>query len=88
MRFEVLLTEDAFRDLEDISSYVVEHDSLGKAEDLLNRIADVVDNLSNYPHRALTQRNFRHWGFVNTGNYSSNPIESSTASSRNECTST
>ena len=51
MRFEVLLTEDANRDLEDIYSYVVEHDSLGKAEDLLNRIADVVENLGNYPHR-------------------------------------
>lgn len=51
MRFEVLLTEDANRDLEDIYSYVADHDSLGKAEDLLKRIADVVENLSNYPNR-------------------------------------
>ena len=51
MRFEVLLTEDANRDLEDIHSYVAEHDAPGKAEDLLDRIADVIESLSKYPHR-------------------------------------
>ncbi len=51
MRYEVLLTEDANRDLEDIYSYVVEHDTPGKAEDLLNRIADVVESLSSHPDR-------------------------------------
>jgi len=51
MRFEALLTEDANRDLEEIYSYVVEHDSLGKAEELLNRIADVFDSLGNHPDR-------------------------------------
>ncbi|MGH7817409.1 MAG: type II toxin-antitoxin system RelE/ParE family toxin, partial [Candidatus Binatia bacterium] len=51
MRFEVLLTEDANRDLEDIYSYVAEHDAPGKAEDLLARIVDVIESLSKYPHR-------------------------------------
>ena len=31
MRFEVLLTEDASRDLEDIYTYVAEHDAPGTA---------------------------------------------------------
>jgi toxin ParE1/3/4 len=51
MRFAVLLTEDANRDLEDIYRYVVEHDTPGKAENLLNRIADTVESLSTYPDR-------------------------------------
>ncbi len=51
MSFDVLLTEDANRDLEDIYSYVVEHDTPGKAENLLDRIADVVEGLSTYPNR-------------------------------------
>ena len=37
MRFEVLLTEDANQDLQDIYAYVAEHDATGKAETLLNR---------------------------------------------------
>ena len=35
MRFEMLLTENANRDLEEIYSYVAEHDTPGKAEDLI-----------------------------------------------------
>ena len=48
MRFEVLLTADANRDLEDIYSYVAENEDAGKADDLLDRIAEVVISLSIY----------------------------------------
>jgi toxin ParE1/3/4 len=51
MPFEVLLTEDANRDLEEIYAYVAEHDSPGKAEDLLGRIEEVIERLSTYPDR-------------------------------------
>ncbi len=51
MRFEVLLTEDANRDLEDIYTYVSEHDAPGKAEDLLDRIEEVIKSLSTQPER-------------------------------------
>ncbi len=51
MRFEVLLTEDANRDLEDIYTYVSEHDAPGKAEDLLDRIEEVLKSLSTQPER-------------------------------------
>lgn len=51
MRFEVLLTEDANRDLEDIYTYVAEHDAPGRAEDLLKRIEGVIKSLSTQPER-------------------------------------
>lgn len=51
MRFEVLLTEDANRVLEEIYTYVAEHDAPGKAEDLLDRIDEVIESLSTYPDR-------------------------------------
>ena len=43
MRFEALLTDYANRDLEDIYSYVAEPDAPGKADDLLDRIEEVIE---------------------------------------------
>ena len=57
MQFEVLLTVDTNRDLEDIYSYVAENDDAGKADDLLDRITAVVKSLSTYPNRVLIPRN-------------------------------
>jgi toxin ParE1/3/4 len=51
MRFEVFLTEDANRDLEDIYAYIAEHDAPGKAEALLGRIEEIIERLSANPHR-------------------------------------
>ncbi len=51
MRFEVLLTEDAYRDLDDLYSYVAEHDSPEKARALLDRIEEVTETLSTHPNR-------------------------------------
>ena len=51
MRFEVFLTEDANRDLEDIYAYVAEHDAAGKAEALLGRIEEIIKRLSANPDR-------------------------------------
>ena len=51
MRFEVLLTEDAYRDLQDLHSYVAEHDSPEKARALLDRIEEVIETLSTHPNR-------------------------------------
>jgi len=51
MRFEVLLTEDAVRDLEEIHEYLAEHDAPVKAGHVLERIAEVVENLARFPER-------------------------------------
>lgn len=51
MRFEVGLTEDAQRDLEEFYDYVAEHDAPGKAAQLLDRIEETLEKLSAFPQR-------------------------------------
>lgn len=51
MRFEVLLTEDAIRDLEEIHDYIAEHDAAANADYVLDRIEEVVKNLAKFPER-------------------------------------
>ena len=51
MPFSVQLTDDAARDLEDISDYVERHDAPGRAEHVLERIEEVFESLSAYPRR-------------------------------------
>jgi len=50
-RFEVFLTEDAARDLEDICDYIAEHDGPSKAGHVLDRIERVVEGLAAFPER-------------------------------------
>jgi toxin ParE1/3/4 len=50
-RFEVSLTEDAARDLEEILDYIAEHDDLSKAGHVLDRIEEVVESLATFPER-------------------------------------
>jgi toxin ParE1/3/4 len=50
-RFEVLLTEDAARDLEEILDYVAEHDGLSRATYVLDRIGEALANLATFPER-------------------------------------
>jgi toxin ParE1/3/4 len=56
MRFEVLMTEDAERDLQELYGYIAEHDSLGKADALLNRIEEVIETLTSQPNRGAVPR--------------------------------
>ncbi|HED14445.1 MAG TPA: type II toxin-antitoxin system RelE/ParE family toxin [Gammaproteobacteria bacterium] len=42
MRYAVLLTEDAARDLEDIRNYISEHDLPSRAEHVLKRLEKVI----------------------------------------------
>ena len=51
MPFSVQLTDDAARDLEDICDYLESHDTPGRAEHVLERIGEVFESLSAYPHR-------------------------------------
>ena len=50
-RFEVSLTEDAARDLEEILGYIAEHDDPSKAGHVLDRIEEVVESLATFPER-------------------------------------
>ena len=51
MRFEVLVTEDALRDLEEIHDYIAEHDAAANADHVIDRIDEVVESLSTFPER-------------------------------------
>ena len=51
MRYKVLITPAAERDLEEITDHIAERDSPLKAEQVLNRLVDVIDGLSNSPER-------------------------------------
>lgn len=51
MRFEVLLTDDALRDLEEIHDYIAEHDAAANADHVLDRIEEVVKGLARFPER-------------------------------------
>ncbi|OFW22338.1 MAG: plasmid stabilization protein [Acidobacteria bacterium RIFCSPLOWO2_02_FULL_65_29] len=51
MRFEVLLTEDAGRDLEEIYDYIREHDAPAKSEYVLDHIETTIEGSARFPAR-------------------------------------
>ena len=53
MAFSVFLTEDAAGDLEDIYTYIAQHDSPGKAEKVLDQIEKKLIGLSDQPGRGV-----------------------------------
>jgi toxin ParE1/3/4 len=62
MRREVLLTEDAERDLEDIYDYIVEFDSRRHADHVLDRLLEVVERLETLPERGSQPKELRSIG--------------------------
>jgi len=53
MGYTVLLTDDAIRDLEDIDDYIAEHDSLQKADYVLEKIEGAILKLAQFPDRGV-----------------------------------
>ena len=51
MRFEVLLTADAERDLDEFYDYIAGHDTPGNAAHVLDRIEEALERLSTFPER-------------------------------------
>lgn len=51
MRFEVLLTRDAERDLEELYEHIATRDSAGNAERVLDRIEKALESVSAFPER-------------------------------------
>ena len=72
MRFEVLLTEHAQRDIEELHDYIAGHDTPGDAARVLDRIAKALESLSTFPKRgshpkellALGIRDYRQIFFI------------------------
>jgi toxin ParE1/3/4 len=50
-RFEVRMTADAVRDLEDIVDWIASHDGPDRAQHVLDRIRAAVDALKRFPDR-------------------------------------
>ena len=51
--FDVLLTNDAAHDLEDIYNFIALHDSPQTADHVLSRIEEVFSSLSEFPERGV-----------------------------------
>ena len=56
MRYRVLLTGGAERDLEDIHGYIAEHDSPENADHVLDQLMAVVESLATFPERGSHPR--------------------------------
>ncbi|MCB2218626.1 type II toxin-antitoxin system RelE/ParE family toxin [Desulfofustis glycolicus] len=51
MAFQVFLTDDASRDLEELYDYIESHDVPGKADYVLDQVENVFSSLSENPER-------------------------------------
>jgi len=62
MRYEVLLTEDAERDLEDLYSYIAKFDSPQNADYVLERLLELTQSLATSPDRGTQPNELRSLG--------------------------
>jgi toxin ParE1/3/4 len=62
MQLDVLLTQDAERDLEEIYQYITEHESAKRADDLLDRFLEALSELSTFPGRGSVPKELRSVG--------------------------
>ena len=62
MRFEVVLTQGAERDLEDIHGHIFENDSPANADRVLDRLIAAAKHLSQEPSRGSIPRELREVG--------------------------
>lgn len=60
--FEVLLTDGAERDLENLFDYIAEHDSRRNAEYVLDELMAVADSLRTHPERGTYPRELQALG--------------------------
>ena len=62
MRHEVLLTEGAERDLEEIHAYIAEYDSRKNADQVLDRLLALTESLADSPERGSPPKELRSLG--------------------------
>jgi len=79
MRYEVLITQGAERDLEEIYDHIAEFDSPEKAEYVLSRLLEVAERLATSLIAARTRKNCRHSASGNIARPTSSRIGSSIA---------
>ena len=59
MGFQVVVTEDAERDLQDIVTYIAKHDSPASAQRVRSRILEIADSLVAAPMRGSQPKELR-----------------------------
>jgi toxin ParE1/3/4 len=64
MSYEVSLTKDAERDLEDIYLYIAEYDSRASADHVLDRLVQAADALGTSPDRGSYVNELRSLGIL------------------------
>jgi toxin ParE1/3/4 len=62
MRYDIVLTQDAARDLEDLYLYITTHDSRRSAEHLLDRLVAATASLEITPERGSRPKELRSLG--------------------------
>jgi toxin ParE1/3/4 len=62
MRFEVLLTEDAEQDLEELYAYIAKFDSPKNTDYVLERLLEVTESLATSPERGAQPKELRSLG--------------------------
>lgn len=62
MRYEMLLTEDAEQDLEDLYAYIAKFDSPKNADYVLERLLEVTESLATSPERGSQPKELRALG--------------------------
>lgn len=62
MRHEVVLTEDAERDLEEIYRYIAEFDSQKNADHVLDQLIETTERLATSPERGSIPRELQSLG--------------------------
>ena len=62
MAYEVALTKDAERDVEDIYRYIAEHDSPASADHILERLLQTTESLRSSPDRGSSPKELRGLG--------------------------
>jgi len=60
--FDVLLSDDAERDLDDIFMYIAEHDGIGNAEKVLTALGDACAKLESFPERGNVPKELQSVG--------------------------
>lgn len=62
MPYSVVLTKDAEADLEDIYDYILEHDSVGKADHVLDQLLKVAESIANFPEKGSIPKELQELG--------------------------
>jgi len=62
MKYQVVLTHDAERDLEEIHSYISNNDGTGNADHVLDQLLKITDNLTSFPAKGAYLEELRTLG--------------------------